>query len=255
MTEAAHIFPSMVGIMPTAVRFCNRHRRSVCCAALFLGPLMVFIDKAMNGNHVQRDEVTYLKRIESVGRIGLTPAKSLSLPLLFGRALKHYGFSAPNCNRHAFSCGSFCVPEFWTRFEGIELPVCDPLAVFIGLFSPNFRYDIAGKKILCFLAEIFVFGLLLAYRLPEYYLMGSAADGINIFVNGMICSFLSGNALCCLNCSPRLIMTVNGTAVIGVPGVAVNIASSLILSFRLEEIQFSTTKIWKSKKCLKTKFC
>ena len=46
--------------------------------------------------------------------------------------------------------------------------------------------------------------------------IGLTADEINIFVNGMICSFLSGNALSCLNYSQRLIMTVNGTVVTGV---------------------------------------
>ena len=46
--------------------------------------------------------------------------------------------------------------------------------------------------------------------------IGLTADEINIFVNGMICSFLSGNALSCLNYSQRLILTVNGTVVTGV---------------------------------------
>lgn len=46
--------------------------------------------------------------------------------------------------------------------------------------------------------------------------IGLTADEINIFVNGMICSCLSGNALSCLNYSQRLILTVNGTVVTGV---------------------------------------
>ena len=245
MIEVSHIYSRFVGMMLIGARYCNRHKRLVFCTSLFFCILMIFIYKAMNSNYVQRDEMTYLNRIESVERIGLAAAKTLSLPLVFGAALEHYGFparvgiaglnflatvlsaafiflivqkwldsfglgilamlavgvfyqsvefsltvlrepvyflcvcmvfwacidgvSSPNCGWHAFFCGLFCILGFWTRFEGVELLICYPLAVFVGFFSENFRCGIASKKILCFLIGILSSGLLLAYCLPQYY--------------------------------------------------------------------------------------
>lgn len=244
-------------MMLTATRFCNRHKRPVFFAALGFCALMIFAVKSLNSNYILRDEVIYLRRIESADRVGLAASKSLSLPLFFGALLEHCGLSArrgiaglnflatmlsavivfyatqkwldsfplgilamlaigvfyqsaefalavlrepvyflcvcltfwgcmdaissQKSSWRAFACGCFCGLGFWTRFEGIELLFCYPLAIFTGLLFGNFRCGSAGKNFLCFLAGVLTFGIALALLLPDYYLAAF----------GKICGYLA----------------------------------------------------------------
>ena len=84
-----HATAQMLGIE----HFCNRHKRFVFCCSILFCSLIIFAFKAMNSNYVQRDEATYLNRIESSKLIGLSASKSLSLPLVAGALLEDYGIS------------------------------------------------------------------------------------------------------------------------------------------------------------------